>query len=206
MYEYDCLESPDRRVRRTRQAIQRALVELILEKGYEAVTVTDVIERADIGRSTFYAHYTSKQEVLFGNLDRFTRFLREASAGSPGKLFSFSLAMFQHVHEQRTLLRALIGRRGGTVVVAHAEKVLAGIVRGELVAYLPEGAEPPPQLDLVVTAIVGAFMALVRDWVEGDAGVGPEALNDAFLALVLPGVEALLARPPVEEPPGAFVL
>ncbi|MEO3809282.1 TetR/AcrR family transcriptional regulator [Sphaerisporangium sp. B11E5] len=196
MYEYDCLNTPDRRVRRTRQAIQRALVELILEKGYDAVTVTDVIDRADIGRSTFYAHYTSKQEVLFGNLDRFTEFLRAESEASPGKLFAFSLPMFQHIQEQRTLLRALIGRRSGSPVVAHSEKVLAGIVRGELLAYLPDGGHPPRPLDLMVTGIVGAFMALVREWVEGDLTETPEVMNDAFLALVLPGVEALLAQAP----------
>src|SRR5687767_3562998 len=61
--------SGDRRVRRTRRLVQQALVELILEKGYDAVTVTDIIDRADVGRSTFYAHFTDKQDVLFSNLD-----------------------------------------------------------------------------------------------------------------------------------------
>src|SRR5690349_18531587 len=66
----------DRRVRRTREAIHQALMALMLEKGYDAVTVSEIIERADIGRSTFYAHYTDKRDVLFASLDGLADFLR----------------------------------------------------------------------------------------------------------------------------------
>ena len=54
----------DRRVQRTRQVLEQALTELIAEKGYYAVTVQDITERANIGRTTFYAHYTSKEELF----------------------------------------------------------------------------------------------------------------------------------------------
>ncbi|MFC6083479.1 TetR/AcrR family transcriptional regulator [Sphaerisporangium aureirubrum] len=189
-------QAPDRRVRRTRRAVQQALVELILEKGYDAVTVTDVIGRADVGRSTFYAHFTGKQEVLFSNLDELVRILHPVPRAAPAALFSFSLPMFEHVREQGRLVRALIGRRGGTTVVAHAEQVLAAVVREELLASLPDGRRPPESLDLVVTGIVGAFMALVREWVDGDFTATPAVLNDAFLSLVVPGAEALLAQAP----------
>lgn len=47
----------DRRVRRTRRALQDSLTSLILEKGYDAVTVEDITDRADLGRTTFYLHY-----------------------------------------------------------------------------------------------------------------------------------------------------
>src|SRR5258707_301232 len=59
-------EPADRRVRRTRRALREALVALIVERGYEKVTVQDVLDRADIGRSTFYAHYRDKDD-LFGS-------------------------------------------------------------------------------------------------------------------------------------------
>ena len=54
----------DRRVRRTRAALREALLALMTEKGYEAVTVQDLIDRADIGRSTFYSHFTDKTDLL----------------------------------------------------------------------------------------------------------------------------------------------
>ena len=59
---------PDRRVGKTRRALKEALTDLILEKGYEGVTVQDVIDRADVGRSTFYAHFIDKDDLLMAIL------------------------------------------------------------------------------------------------------------------------------------------
>ena len=55
---------PDRRVARTKRQLSKALIELILEKGYDHVTNQDILDRADVGRSTFYAHYESKDVLL----------------------------------------------------------------------------------------------------------------------------------------------
>ncbi|WP_198679340.1 TetR/AcrR family transcriptional regulator [Thermomonospora amylolytica] len=180
----------DRRVRRTRRAIQRALVELILEKGYERVTVTDLINRADVGRSTFYAHFDGKQAVLLSNLEELT-FLHPAP-NADGPLFAFSLPMFEHVREQHRLVRALLGRRGGGQTMAHGEKMLQTVVRDELLA---RGAHPSPRLDLVVTCVVGAFMALLAKWADGEITATPAELDEAFRAAVVPGVQTVLAQP-----------
>ncbi|TMS00617.1 TetR/AcrR family transcriptional regulator [Nonomuraea basaltis] len=182
--------SGDRRVRRTRRAVQEALVALILEKGYDAVTVTDIIDRADVGRSTFYAHFTDKQHVLFSNLDELA-FLHPAPAIRPGELFAFSLPMFEHVCEQRQLVRALLGRRSGGLVVARGEQLLSGIVRSELAAA---GARAPASLDLLVICVVGAFMGLLRASVDGETSASPAELDAAFRAAVAPGVRAVLGQ------------
>ena len=58
-------KTEDRRVRRTRQRLKEALLELIAGQPYESITVEDITRRADVGRSTFYSHYTSKDELLF---------------------------------------------------------------------------------------------------------------------------------------------
>lgn len=60
------MKPEDRRVRRTRAALRKALVELVLDKGFQAVTVEEITERADIGRATFYAHYRDKEDLLVG--------------------------------------------------------------------------------------------------------------------------------------------
>ncbi|MDH2425420.1 TetR/AcrR family transcriptional regulator [Sphaerisporangium sp. TRM90804] len=179
----------DRRVRRTRQAIHRALVELVLEKGYDGVTVTDIIERADVGRSTFYAHFTGKQEVLFGDLGGLA-FLHPAPS-TDGPLLAFTLPVFEHVADERSLVRALLGRRGGAAIVARGEQMLARVVREE---FLARGAAPSVFLDLTVTCVVGAFMGLLREWADGDTTTTPADLDAAFRAVVIPGVEAVLAR------------
>ncbi|GAA1838075.1 TetR/AcrR family transcriptional regulator [Luedemannella flava] len=178
----------DRRVRRTRFAIHRALMDLMLEKGYEAVTVTEIIDRADIGRSTFYAHYTDKRDVLYASLDELAGFLRAHRDDGEG-LFGFSLAMFEHAHEQRLLIRALLGRRGGTVVRDRIAYVIGELVREQLVAHNPAPAIP---LDLLVAGVVGAYMALLARWADGDEPHTPAQLDAAFRQLVTPGVAAAL--------------
>ncbi|MBO3753189.1 TetR/AcrR family transcriptional regulator [Streptosporangiaceae bacterium NEAU-GS5] len=174
-------------MRRTRQAIQRALIELILDKGYETTTVTDIINRADVGRSTFYAHFTDKQDVLFGNLDDLV-FLH-AGPPSEGPLFGFSLPMFEHVQSQRQLVSALLGRRGGGAVIARGEQMLAEVVRRELLARAPQ---PTPRLDLVVTAVVGAFMGLLRGWADDQFAATPVEMDRTFRTVVTPGVTMIL--------------
>src|SRR5712691_7311051 len=92
----------DRRIGRTRGMLQHALTSLILKKGYEAITVEDICEAANVGRSTFYAHYTSKDDLKRRGLDEHLRALlterqREALAApgdSRNRSLGFSLTMF----------------------------------------------------------------------------------------------------------------
>lgn len=185
---------PDRRVRRTRDAIHRALIALILEKGYDAVTVADIIDRADIGRSTFYNHYTDKQHVLYASLDELAAFLRAHGDASGGRLFGFSRGLFEHAHEQRDLLRALLGRRGGTVVHHRIRKVLTDLVRDELEPRAGAGAVV--SLDIAVDSVVGAYLALLSRWVDDGEPRSPYEMDLAFRRLLVPGVVASLALSP----------
>src|SRR5258708_27383276 len=90
----------DRRVARTRETLRHALNSLILKKGYEAITIKDICDAANVGRSTFYAHYTSKDDLKRSGLEPLRRLLvdrqRDAQA-TPGdstdRAFGFSLAM-----------------------------------------------------------------------------------------------------------------
>ncbi|WP_088283982.1 TetR/AcrR family transcriptional regulator [Kineosporia sp. A_224] len=180
----------DRRVRRTRAAIQRALLTLMAEKGYEAVTATDIIERADIGRSTFYTHFSDKQHVLYDSLDDLGDFLRDQRPGHDGVL-GFGLALFEHVDEQRDLVRVLLGRRGGHVVQDRVAHLLAELVREDLAPLA--AAAPDVPLDLVVTGVVGTYLALLRTWADSGTTWTPAEMDDAARRLLAPGLAALLA-------------
>ena len=65
----------DRRVARTKQAISHALVALISKRGFEDLTVQDILEEANVGRSTFYAHFQDKEDVLLQGLEELQRAL-----------------------------------------------------------------------------------------------------------------------------------
>ena len=190
---------PDRRVRRTRDAVHRALLALMLEKGYDAVTVADIIDRADIGRSTFYTHYTDKQHVLDASLDQLATFLRAHSDASGGRLFGFSRALFEHVHEQRDLLRALLGRRGGTVVQNRIRQVLTDLVREDLEPRTGADADVP--VNIAVDSVVGAYLAILNHWVDDNEPRPPRDMDLTFRRLVIPGVVASLHLTPAAGDP-----
>ena len=108
----------DRRVRRTRRALRDALIELILERGWEGFGVQDVCERADVGRSTFYTHFADKEELVAGSFDDLRRTIRAQVAGGGGdaRPLAFSRGLVEHAHEQRRLFLAVVGKRSGLLV------------------------------------------------------------------------------------------
>ena len=71
------MKGNDRRVQRTHQLLRGALVALIQEKGFEALTVQDIIDRANVGRATFYAHFDNKEDLLVSGLEEFRASIRE---------------------------------------------------------------------------------------------------------------------------------
>src|SRR5258708_19807740 len=150
----------DRRVGRTRKLLEDAVHDLIVEKGYEAVTVQDIIDRANVGRSTFYAHYTDKQQLLFSHfadleahLSEQQRLIRSKSADPVERVFGFSLAMFQHAQEYRRLWGAVVGKQTGVAIVRRIQGILEKIVGREIASLAPRGtspAVPPPLLPLTL--------------------------------------------------------
>jgi AcrR family transcriptional regulator len=187
--------TPDRRVRRTRAALHEALMSLMSEKGYDALTVQDVIDRADVGRSTFYAHYTGKADLLGDLLTQLRGLLMptvDAVAPDRRRPLRFSLEMFRHVSDQRVLLLGLIGPTSTGSVLAEIEGMLRQVVRGELDKLVPPDAVPRAPLDLVAASVVASFVSALRWWVDTDFTRTPEQMDAFFQALVAPGVRGVL--------------
>src|SRR5438876_9754476 len=106
----------DRRVQRTRQLLQDALIAMVIEKGYDATTVQDIIDRANVGRATFYAHFPDKQTLLTSRLEDLRVLLTERRRQAPGPL-GFSRAMVEHARSHLALYRAVGARESGAVIV-----------------------------------------------------------------------------------------
>jgi AcrR family transcriptional regulator len=93
----DSHSRPDRRVGKTRKALREALTDLILERGYESVTVQDLIDRADVGRSTFYAHFIDKDDLLMSIFAELQVPGPDTSRWTPDDpAFSWTLDLFRH--------------------------------------------------------------------------------------------------------------
>ncbi len=188
---------PDRRVQRTRQLLREALVALILKKGYAAVTVQDVLDQANVGRSTFYAHYCDKEELLLSGFEtlqaQFERHLtgRAVNAESPWNL---SLLLFQHAQSERRLYQAMLGKQGGSIVLTHIHSYLFTVVRDHLKPRMSTKQNERVPVDVLAYYLVSSFMALLTWWLDNDLPYPAERINDMYLQLTRPGVEALLQQ------------
>src|SRR6266545_3536261 len=121
-------DKTDRRSQRTRNLLGDALVQLIREKDYSTITVSDIIERADVGRSTFYAHYRDKDDLFVSEMDRVIEVLSGHIPGQEEMPFFPSLGLFIHVGEEYELYKALLWTPGIDLLMKHMQKSLSSRV------------------------------------------------------------------------------
>jgi AcrR family transcriptional regulator len=188
----------DRRIPRTRAMLQHALTSLILKKGYEAITVQDICDEANVGRSTFYAHHTSKDDLKRSGFEHLRKELvdrqREAQAASgdiKDRSLGFSLTMFEHARDHIDLYRALIGGRGGTVSLGQIRQILSDLVRNEFAATVGNNSADIVPRELVVQYVVGAYMAVLIWWLDGGAKLPPKRIDAMFRRLATEGITPL---------------
>jgi AcrR family transcriptional regulator len=184
--------SPDRRAQRTRQTLSQALIALIQEKRYEAITVQDICDRANVGRSTFYAHYQDKDDLLASNFQQVMESLSRQIEWRDGQ-FVFPIApLFRHVQEHHHLYKALAWGGGFDVLLRAGQLQWRAQIEMHLAALLPQGYAAAIPLDAVTTYLAGALQTLLLWWLERKMPCPPEHMDEMFQQLVMPGVNAIL--------------
>ncbi len=195
----------DRRVQRTRQLLQDAIIALIEEKGYEAVTVQDILDRANLGRSTFYAHFRDKEDLLLSSFEKvrsaFEKRHQELLAHRSGAAdihWEMSIVWFQHAQSSYRLYKALMGKQAGEVHVKHVHNYLSALLREHM--GLPKSAGKG-EVTLPAVAVywtVSSLLALTTWWLDHDFPYTAEQIDEIFKQLTRPGVDALLQRAPAQ--------
>ncbi len=170
-------KNEDRRSRRTKQLLKKASIELILESGFENVRVQDIIERADVGRTSFYAHFKNKEDLLLQNLDDLEEMFESdeenAEAGH------FSLMMFRHLNENWRLAKGLMGNKRIPVVRNHVQKIITNYYKRRYREEFPQSAS---DLEVEAAAIVaaGALVSLTLWWLSMKKPITPEEMHTMF--------------------------
>lgn len=190
-------KSTDRRVQRTRRLLQDALLAMIVEKGYEHTTVQDVIDRADVGRSTFYAHFADKETLLSSTLSDLRLALRQrqrdalGARGEPGERgLAFGLPMLEHAREHLPLYRAIVGRQSGAYVLRRVHATIAELVDTDLDTLGFRGT--PERRALAVQYVTGAFVSVLGWWLDQDARLPCPEVDGIFRRLAMQGLSAEL--------------
>jgi AcrR family transcriptional regulator len=185
----------DRRVQKTLDSLHQALISLILEKGYDAITVKDIIDRANVGRSTFYSHYLSKERLLQGGLDNLGKILltnqkfSRTQVGKEDLRFAFSRAFFDHAHGYKDVYRAMVGKHAGAVVINRLSKVLTDLVREDLSAIkFAHCAQNVPR-EALIQFIVGSIMSVLTWWVDEPLEYSADEVDAIFRRLALTALD-----------------
>lgn len=183
----------DRRIQRTHKVLHEALVELILEKGYEKVTVQDVIDRANVGRSTFYSHFKDIEDLFIRGFENlWSQFEEHFSGHADDKMevWDISLVVFQHAKNYADVYKALIGKQGGRLMSAHMHKYLSVLIRETLKHQW--GSQKQVPLDIAVHHLSSSLLASLTWWVDHNLKYPPNEMNDMYRNLTKPAIDSLL--------------
>jgi AcrR family transcriptional regulator len=188
----------DRRIQKTQALLHEALGTLIREKPYDEIVLKEILDRANVGRSTFYTHFRDKDELLASGIHEMLRAVHAADLPPSGKkderIIRFSLPVFEHIHRHRQAGAAGMGTRGRAIIHEHLQRILAEQI-AEDIGKVFQGARKtagqiPP--DLLVQFIASTFVLVLNWWVESDSQLKPKEVNEMFRGLIIPTLAACL--------------
>ena len=197
----------DRRVQRTRELLSHALMSLIKEKGYEAVTVQNIIDRANLGRSTFYAHYQDKEDLLMRSIEEVIHHLvrgMDTTTNVPQETISNRqlisvLPMFKHAEKTYDFHKALLTGRGANIILKAIQAHLSLHLEKKLALHLSAGHTPTIPLNIVAHHFAGTLLNLMVWWLEQNMPYPPERMAEIFQGLTMPSIwEVLGGLEPIE--------
>jgi AcrR family transcriptional regulator len=181
---------PDIRVKRTRDALGDALLALMQEKPFEEVTVQEILDRAGIGRSTFYFHYRDKDDLFLSDLEDFfekssTLLVRSGERSTrilPVREF------FAHVEQMRHLHTVLVAADKHNDFVELGHGYFARAIELRLAQMPGTTASAAPRNGALAQAYAGAFLSLLSWWLSQASPPSATEMDDLYHEMFWSGV------------------
>jgi AcrR family transcriptional regulator len=179
----------DRRVVRTRDTLGDALVELIQEKSFDEITVQEVLDRAGVGRSTFYAHYRDKDDLFLSDVEDFLEMMATLLTrhGVRVERVAPVAELFGHIADVREFVAALVASGKMQDVLELGQGFFARSIEERLLLARVE--MEPIQLKAQAHALAGALFSLLDWWVDHGMVEKPEAMDALFHRMVWNGLK-----------------
>lgn len=177
---------------RTRGLLRGALASLIHEKPHETIVVKEILARANVGRSTFYAHFRDKDELLRSGIAEILRASAPATtaarADSHDRVLWFSRPIFEHIEGHLNAPASRAKAKGQAIVHEHLGRVLVELIATGLKQadrrYPTKERDVP--LELLADYVASTFVLVLNWWVESEDRLPASEVNELFRALVLP--------------------
>lgn len=183
----------DRRVQKTQNLLRETLISLIAEKPYDSIVVKEILDRANVGRSTFYMHFQDKDDLLVSGIHEMLGPV--PTRPSPGKGYDqflwFSLPVFEHHYRHAHAWGDRIGARGRAILHEHLRRLLAKLLRSS--TKQERGGKPLREIasDLMAEYVASTFVLVLNWWLDKKMFLLPKEINDLFRKLVLPTLGAV---------------
>ena len=185
----DCM---DRRQQKTRKAIFAVLIELLSKKDFRQITVGEIIEQADVGRATFYAHFETKDDLLKELCEELFCHIFDTMDGSnhthkhifdcqaPDFVF---LHLFQHLQRNDNNILQLLSCQNNELFLQYFRNNLHRLIENQLPLFAPRKSEQLPD-DFWIDHIASTFTQTVRWWTQNGMEQSPETITEYFFLAV----------------------
>lgn len=174
--------------------LRDALTALILKKGYDAVSIQDIAEKAGLRRATFYLHFKDKEELLLRTLSETFDELKRQMDKQPHHLLSenhdstVQLVIFRHAQEHADLYRTILSGQGSSVILRYIREYLAAGIGLELTPLQDTLSVPS---EILANYVASVTLNMVIWWLENGMPYSPEKMADTSSRLVLNGLRGV---------------
>lgn len=189
----------DRRTVKTRQAIHEGLFSLMLEKQYNKITIQEIIDRANVGRSTFYSHFATKDELLLSSIEHLLVLLNEyvisyMDQGEDKPRLIPVRELFEHIKENSRIMKGLIKANSADLFFEKAQTYWNDKIEGYLWSKLPEGKETKVKvpMSILTNHISSTLISLLKWWVNNKMSYSPSQMDQYFQELVNPCIHSII--------------
>ena len=181
----------DRRQRKTRDAIFNAFIQLLSKKNYNNITVAEIIELADVGRATFYAHFETKDFLLKALCEELFVHLFDAQNESTNKRNIFScdshdsvfMHLFSHIKNNDNNIGKLLSSKNNELFLEYFKNEIRSLVINNLSVFEEKKPQKIPE-NFWISHIASTFIETLRWWIENKMIQSPETITEFFLLLV----------------------
>lgn len=185
----------DRRIQKTLTLLRAALVSLIAEKPYDAIVVKEILDRANVGRSTFYTHFRDKDDLLLSGIHEMLGPVPPPSrtGTQQQRLLWFSLPIFEHHYRHAHSWGDRIGARGRAILHEHLRRALTDLVADAMTGGSRSVRHPERRVpaELVSAYAASTFVLVLNWWLDKGMRLSPGEINQIFLKLTSPTLAAV---------------
>lgn len=190
--------SKDRRVQKTRKLLQDSLISLIAEKGFDAVTIQELLDRANVGRSTFYLHYDNKDELLHSCFEEFINRLNQHNIGllrthreEAGEAI-YITGFFHFVESNYSFFKSLMGEHGVGMFDKGIQDYVFVYIERMIKKQDIRKKLKPAKADILTHYVTNAVIGVLKWWVRSDMPCTSDELGQYVLRQITANIENAL--------------